>query len=227
MNKRLILFFELLKQMGVRLGEIYMTLERNNIEDWDESIFYDVKDRIQSRKLPNFLVKVIEDLLDEYENEFYRYNNYDIDDYWYLTILINTELKEINFRSSCKDEKVDDFEREYILNDLKEDTRNIVNEITNNNENIVDIEFYGRWDDGQITNVYVNNKKHESYDEDKYWTVINELMILHRGRYWNESVGSQGEIRLWGDDILMNGYDYSEDYEPTKLNLIVTPNNFK
>jgi len=52
-------------------------------------------------------------------------------------------------------------------------------------------------------------------------------MILHRGRYWNESVGSQGEIRLWGDDILMNGYDYSEDYEPTKLNLIVTPNNFK
>ena len=30
-----------------------------------------------------------------------------------------------------------------------------------------------------------------------------------------------------GDDILMNGYDYSEDYEPTKLNLIVTPNNFK
>ena len=227
MNKRLILFFELLKQMGVRLGEIYMTLERNNIEDWDESIFYDVKDRRQSRKLPNFLVKVIEDLLDEYEDEFYRYNNYDIDDYWYLTILINTELKEINFRSSCKDEKVDDFEREYILNDLKEDTRNIVNEITNNNENIVDIEFYGRWDDGQITNVYVNNNKHESYDEDKYWTVINELMILHRGRYWNESVGSQGEIRLWGDDILMNGYDYSEDYEPTKLNLIVTPNNFK
>lgn len=213
--------------MGVRLGEIYMTLERNNIEDWDESIFYDVKDRRQSRKLPNFLVKVIEDLLDEYEDEFYRYNNYDIDDYWYLTILINTELKEINFRSSCKDEKVDDFEREYILNDLKEDTRNIVNEITNNNENIVDIEFYGRWDDGQITNVYVNNNKHESYDEDKYWTVINELMILHRGRYWNESVGSQGEIRLWGDDILMNGYDYSEDYEPTKLNLIVTPNNFK
>ena len=227
MNKRLILFFELLKQMGVRLGEIYMTLERNNIEDWDESIFYDVKDRRQSRKLPNFLVKVIEDLLDEYENEFYRYNNYDIDDYWYLTILINTEVKEINFRSSCKEEKVDDFEREYILNDLKEDTRNIVNEITNNNENIVDIEFYGRWDDGQITNVYVNNKKHESYDEDKYWTVINELMILHRGRYWNESVGSRGEIRLWGDDILMNGYDYSEDYEPTKLNLIVTPNNFK
>jgi len=226
MNKRLILFFELLKQMGVRLGEIYMTLERNNIEDWDESIFYDVKDRRQSRKLPNFLVKVIEDLLDEYENEFYRYNNYDIDDYWYLTILINTELKEINFRSSCKEEKADDFEREYILNDLKEDTRNIINVLTNN-ENIVDIEFYGSWDDGSITKVYVNNKKPESYDEDKYWTVINELMILHRGRYWNESVGSQGEIRLWGDDILMNGYDYSEDYEPTKLNLIVTPNNFK
>jgi len=132
MNKRLILFFELLKQMGVRLGEIYMTLERNNIEDWDESIFYDVKDRRQSRKLPNFLVKVIEDLLDEYENEFYRYNNYDIDDYWYLTILINTELKEINFRSSCKEEKADDFEREYILNDLKEDTRNIINVLTNN-----------------------------------------------------------------------------------------------
>ena len=213
--------------MGVRLGEIYMTLERNNIEDWDESIFYDVKDRRQSRKLPNFLVKVIEDLLDEYENEFYRYNNYDIDDYWYLTILINTELKEINFRSSCKEEKADDFEREYILNDLKEDTRNIINVLTNNNENIVDIEFYGSWDDGSITKVYVNNKKPESYDEDKYWTVINELMILHRGRYWNESVGSQGEIRLWGDDILMNGYDYSEDYEPTKLNLIVTPNNFK
>jgi hypothetical protein len=227
MNKRLILFFELLKQMGVRLGEIYMTLERNNIEDWDESIFYDIKDRRQSRKLPNFLVKVIEDLLDEYEHEFYRYNNYDIDDYWYLTIFINTEVKEINFRSSCKEEKVDDFEREYILNDLKEDTRNIVNEITNNNENIVDIEFYGRWDDGQITKVYVNNKKHDSYDDENYWTVVNELMTLRQGRFWNEGVGSKGEVRLWGDDILMNGYDYSEDYEPTKLNLIVTPNNFK
>ena len=213
--------------MGVRLGEIYMTLERNNIEDWDESIFYDVKDRRQSRKLPNFLVKVINDLLDEYENEFYRYNNYDIDDYWYLTILINTEVKEINFRSSCKQEKEDEFEREYILNDLKEDTRNIINVLTNNNENIVDIEFYGRWDDGQITKVYVNNKKHDSYDDENYWTVVNELMTLNQGRFWNEGVGSKGEVRLWGDDILINGFDYTEEYEPTNLNLTIKPEDYK
>jgi hypothetical protein len=227
MNKRLILFFELLKQMGVRLGEINMTLDVNTIEEWDESIIYDVKDRRQSRKLPNFLVNVIKDLLEEYEYKFNRYNNYDIDEYWYLTILINTEVKEINFRSSCKQEKEDEFEREYILNDLKEDTRNIINVLTNNNENIVDIEFYGRWDDGQITKVYVNNKKHDSYDDENYWTVVNELMTLNQGRFWNEGVGSKGEVRLWGDDILINGFDYTEEYEPTNLNLTIKPEDYK
>jgi len=227
MNKRLILFFELLKQMGVLLGEINMTLDVNTIEEWDESIIYDVKDRRQSRKLPNFLVKVIKDLLEEYEYKFNRYNNYDIDEYWYLTILINTEIKEINFRSSCKQEKEDEFEREYILNDLKEDTRNIINVLTNNNENIVDIEFYGRWDDGQITKVYVNNKKHDSYDDEDYWTVVNELMTLRQGRFCNESVGSKGEVRLWGDDILIDGFDYTEEYEPTNLNLTIKPEDYK
>ena len=96
--------------MGVSLGEINMTLDRNNIEDWDESILYGVKGQRQTRKLPNFLVKVIKDLLDEYEYKFNRYNNYDIDEYWYLTILINTEVKEINFQSSCKQEKENDFD---------------------------------------------------------------------------------------------------------------------
>ena len=115
MNKRLILFFELLKQMGVRLGEINMTLDRNNIEDWNESILYGVKGQRQTRKLPNFLVKVIKDLLDEYEYKFNRYNNYDIDEYWYLTILINTEVKEINFQSSCKQEKENDFEKKSFV----------------------------------------------------------------------------------------------------------------
>jgi hypothetical protein len=227
MNKRLILFFELLKQMGVHLGEINMTLDRNRIEDWDESILYDVKGQKQKRKLPNFLVKVIEDLLDEYEYKFNRYNNYDIDEYWYLTILINTELKEINFQSSCKQEKENEFEREYILNDLKEDTRNIINVLTNNNKNIVDIEFYGRWDDGGITKVYVNNNKYEFDDDENYWTVVNELMILREGKYWNENVGSKGEVRLWGDDILMDGFDYTEEYEPTNLNLTIKPEDYK
>lgn len=227
MNKRLILFFELLKQMGVRLGEIYITLDRNNIEDWDESILYGVKGQRQTRKLPNFLVKVIEDLLDEYEDKFNRYNNYDIDEYWYLTILINTEVKEINFQSSCKQEKENDFEREYILNDLKKDTRNIINVLTNNNENIVDIEFYGRWDDGEITKVYVNNNKYKFDDDKNYWTVVNELMILREGKYWNEGTGSKGEVRLWGNDILINGFDYTEEYEPTNLNLTIKPEDYK
>ena len=213
--------------MGVHLGEINMTLDRNRIEDWDESILYDVKGQKQKRKLPNFLVKVIEDLLEEYEYKFNRYNNYDIDEYWYLTILINTELKEINFQSSCKQEKENEFEREYILNDLKEDTRNIINILTNNNENIVDIEYYGRWDDGGITKVYVNNNKYEFDDDENYWTVVNELMILREGKYWNENVGSKGEVRLWGDDILMSGFDYTEEYEPTNLNLTIKPEDYK
>lgn len=213
--------------MGVRLGEIYITLDRNRIEDWDESILYGVKGQRQTRKLPNFLVKVIEDLLDEYEDKFNRYNNYDIDEYWYLTILINTEVKEINFQSSCKQEKENDFEREYILNDLKKDTRNIINVLTNNNENIVDIEFYGRWDDGEITKVYVNNNKYKFDDDKNYWTVVNELMILREGKYWNEGTGSKGEVRLWGNDILINGFDYTEEYEPTNLNLTIKPEDYK
>lgn len=213
--------------MGVCLGEIYMALDKNNIEDWDESILYGVKGQRQTRKLPNFLVKVIKDLLDEYEYKFNRYNNYDIDEYWYLTILINTEVKEINFQSSCKQEKENDFEREYILNDLKEDTRNIINVLTNNNENIVDMEFYGRWDDGGITKVYVNNNKYKFDDDKIYWTVVNELMILREGKYWNERAGSKGEVRLWGNDILINGFDYTEEYEPTNLNLTIKPEDYK
>ena len=32
---------------------------------------------------------------------------------------------------------------------------------------------------------------------------------------------------IQGNDILINGFDYSEEYEPTNLNLTIKPEDYK
>jgi hypothetical protein len=208
--------------MGITNGSTDMTMDYDRIEDWNMIIYGEV-----NRKLPIFAVKFIEDLIKHYQPIFDRYNDYDLDEYWYLSININTDENKMTFNSACKVEKTESFDFKYNINEFSEKGVTYVNELTDNGEDIIDMRFYGRWDDGGVTRLFVNGRitEFEMDKENLLWEIVNEIMIKVNGRYWNSETGSSGNIRLWDGDIIVDGVNYYEDLEDTELNLVVTPDN--
>lgn len=208
--------------MGITNGSTDMTIEYDLIGDWNETIYGEV-----NRKLPIFAVKFIKDLIKHYQPIFDRYNDYDIDEYWYLSIYINTDENKMTFNSSCKVEKTESIDLKFNIDELSERGSMYVNELTDNGEDIIDMRFYGRWDDGEVTRLFVNGKR-TGFDRDKedlLWEIVNEIMVKINGRHWNSETGSSGDIRLWDGDIIVDGVNYYEEIEETELNLVVTPDN--
>ncbi len=96
--KMLFAYFRALKDKNVHT---HITLDRSHIEDWDEK--FQVNDKyIQPAGL---IIKIIEELIELYYDEFDRYNDYDIDTYWYLEINIYPFENRLVFTSECKVEK--------------------------------------------------------------------------------------------------------------------------
>jgi hypothetical protein len=124
-------------------------------------------------------------------------------------------------------EKTESFDFKYNINEFSEKGVTYVNELTDNGEDIIDMRFYGRWDDGGVTRLFVNGRitEFEMDKENLLWEIVNEIMIKVNGRYWNSETGSSGNIRLWDGDIIVDGVNYYEDLEDTELNLVVTPDN--
>ena len=208
--------------MGITNGSTDMTIDHDHIEDWNMIIYGEV-----NRKLPIFAVKFIKDLIKHYQPIFDRYNDYEIDEYWYLSIYINTDENKMTFNSSCKVEKTESIDLKFNIDELSERGAMYVNELTDNGEDIIDMRFYGRWDDGEVTRFFVNGKR-TGFDSDKEefcWEIINEIMIKINGRQWNSETGSSGGIRLWDGDIILDAVNYYEEIEETELNLVVTPDN--
>jgi hypothetical protein len=226
MKKRLILFFEMLKQMGITVGQMTIGFNDSYHNDWDERIrsAYDNK---KSYRLPNFMSKVIYDLIDKYSSEIDENNYYDVEDYWYLNFTVDTDKKEIHIGSQCKYEIGENFEYQFDFNDLDEETINTVTQLTNNGEDIIDFEFWGRWDDGEAYNVIKNDKKQIIPSDEPYWLIVNHIMVKTNGRGWNQDNGSTGEVRLWGNDILLDGTNKQEEWKNTNLNLVIKPEDYE
>jgi hypothetical protein len=229
MKNRLILLFELFKQIGGTSADFEITMDRSFIEDWNRTVYINYNNSSRRNvKIPFLMVKTLEDLVKKYYDVFWDYNNYDLDEFWYLFIKINFIEKKIIFRSQCKEEIYNKFSHDFKKDDFSKIVQNYISEITNNGSDVVDFEFLGRWDDGEIYNVNLNGKKNTEFflgDDHVYWEICNAVMEKIVNKYWNSEQGATGEIRLWGDDIFVRGKEFLEEYQWTNLNLVVTPDN--
>ena len=79
--KMLFAYFRALKDKNVFT---HLTLDRDYIEEWGES--FQVNDKYI--KPAGSIIKIIEELIKLYYYDFTRYNDYSVDEYWYLEIHI-------------------------------------------------------------------------------------------------------------------------------------------
>ena len=96
--KMLFAYFRAFKDKNVFT---HLTLDRNYIEDWGRDF------QVNGKYIKSIgsITNIIEELVKLYEDEFYRYNDYSVDEYWYLEIHIHPFENRLIFTSECKVEK--------------------------------------------------------------------------------------------------------------------------
>lgn len=220
--KMLFAYFRALKDKNVHT---HITLDRSHIEDWDEKFQVNNK-RI---KPTGSIIKIIEELIELYDDEFYRYNDYDVDDYWYLEIHIKPFENKLIFTSECKVEKATRNKKRYDFKDLRQENKDFINKIYEENEGLTkfEIEFTGRWDDGEIDSVYFDGRRHDFDDDVEFWGLVAELMNMAEGRWWYERNGTEGDLVVWDSVMFLDYTKYDEEYEDTGMRIEVTPDNVK
>jgi len=220
--KMLFAYFRGLKDKNVHT---HLTLDREDIEDWDRKFYVNGKYITPAGSI----IKIIEELIELYYDEFYRYNDYDIDTYWYLEIHIYPFENRLVFTSECKVEKTTRNKTRYDFIDLTQENKDFVNKVYEENEGLTkfQIEFTGRWGDGDINYVYFDNKRHHFDDDVEFWGLINDLMVQSEGRWWNESTGAEGDLVVWDSVMFLDYIKYEEEYEDTGMRIEVTPDNVK
>lgn len=221
--KMLFAYFRALKDKNVHT---HLTLDRDYIEDWGE------KFQVNGKYIQpvGSVIKIIEELIKLYYDEFYRYNDYDVDEYWYLEIHIKPFENKLIFTSECKVEKATGNKKQYDFKDLKQKNKDFINKVYEENEDLskFQIEFSGRWDDGEIKRVYFDGRRHDFDDDTGYWELVAELMNMAEGTYyWNERSGAEGDLVVWDSVMFLDYTKYDEEYEDTGMRIEVTPDNVK
>ena len=201
----------------------------NEIFDWDQNYFFGPDKRSTPIQPIN---DTIEKLIKIYYDELTKYNTYDWDTLWSLDITISPFENKILFESECKQPHDIDIDRMFEIKDMNSTRKQPVLDFQSKVEaTIIDIQFFGNYDSSEVTNLEFDNREKPingpDWDEDDLLNVVDSIMTSFDSKYWNESAGYSGDIRIWGDDIILNCVKHELDYSPTGLNLVVTPENVK
>jgi hypothetical protein len=226
MKNKLKILFAYLRNISEALTTTIL-LDRAYIEDWDRKFRTPEGGVIQ---ITDSIEKILEELIDLYWSEISYYLNFDIDEYWYLEIDIKPNEKTLIFSASCKEEKAKGYKKQYDFKDLNKKNKDFINNIYEENEDLskFEIQFTGRWDDGEINRVYFDGRKHNFDDDVGYWELVGELMYKAEGTYyWNERNGAEGDLTVWGSVMFLDYTTYDEEYEDTGMRIEITIDNVK
>jgi hypothetical protein len=201
----------------------------NEIFDWDQNYFFGPDKRYTPIQPIN---DTIEKLIKIYHDELTKYNTYDWDTLWSLDITISPFENKILFESECKQPHDIDIDKMFEIKDMNSTRKQPVLDFQSKVEaTIIDIQFFGEYDSGEVTRLEFDNREKPingpDWDEDDLRNVVDSIMTSFDNRYWNEGGGYSGDIRIWGDDIILNCVKHDLEYSPTGLNLVVTPENVK
>lgn len=201
-------------------------LDRSNIEDWDGK-FQTIEGKYI--RIVGSIENIIYELFQIYYDEIRGYLNFDVDEYWYLQINIYPKEKTLVFTASCKEETTNSFEINYEYSNLDDERQGNIDFLYSEFPDTAKIEFYGygRWSDGEILHFYIDGRKvkiTEDYD-DVLWGIANYFMTKINGNWWNDEAGSDFHIIIWGDDVFVDGENYTLEYEDTGMKIKVTPDN--
>lgn len=233
MNNKLKMLFSYFRGLKTKTLDTDIIFDVNTLEEWDEKFYYNKNDGQRAViKPPDVIISVFNDIIKTIRPEFNKYNYYEFSELWHLNIDIYPFENKMVFTSDCNVEKEKKLKSVTYVEDINftPKSKNYLNEIFD--EGIIkklEIEFYGRWDDGQVKSVLVNdiNTRLDGEDEEKYWNIVNDVMIDLQGRWWNGENGVSGEIIIYSNDkVVIDCIEYYEEYENTDMNIEITLNSF-
>lgn len=206
--------------------ETTILLDRYRIEDWDKRFVTNTGNYFS---MTVSIENILEELIELYYPIIVEYLDFDIDEYWYLEINIFPEKKTLIFTASCKKEEYIPFSRDYEYIQLDDERKIIVDTLYSEFSDNTKIEFqgYGRYSDGEIFNIEVNNRPiTKTYELDEtLWSLVNYFMTKIDGTWWNDGPGTNYNITIWGDDIFVKGHTITEEFNDTGMVIRVTPDN--
>ena len=232
MKNKLKMFFSYFKGLKVKTVDTDIPFDVNTIEPgWNEHFYFRKSDGQKSLVTPpDTIISIFSEILNKITPEFRKYNNYEYDELWYLNALIYPFENRIVFTSDCKQEISIKKKETVNLDDITTRTKEIIYDIFE--DDIIkklELHFYGRWDDGEVFEAYVNDidARIDSEDEDRYWVIVNDIMKRNVNLYWNGENGFKGRIIVYANGkVIIDGYEFEEEYEPTDMNIQITLDNF-
>lgn len=245
MKNKLKILFRYFKSLKIKEASTYIALDWKYIDNWNEN--FESYNPIKNIKLPKFIFEIVYDLIDIYEPNFHKYNNYDESEYWLLLIDVFPEDELLTFRSECE-VVVDGLEnkwQESITNlddSVKEELYEVFEEVVltgfkskpNEKEYLnASIQFFfeGRYDETYIDDVKINDVT--IYPDGREFDYLGDLtesvMTLLRNRWWSEGPGTYGTIHVnMSMDLIKVTYTERErENLPTEMYIQITPENVK
>lgn len=231
MSNKLKMFFSYFKGLKVKTVDTDIPFDVNTIDYWNKHFYFTKSDGQKSLLTPpDTIISIFIEILDKITPEFRKYNDYEYSELWYLYALIYPFENRIVFTSECKQE-ISIKKKEMVnLDDITTRTKEIIYDIFE--DDIIkklELHFYGRWDDGEVFEAYVNDidARIDSEDEDIYWSIVNDIMRRNVSIYWNGENGFKGRIIVYANGkALIDGYEFEEEYQPTDMNIQITLDNF-
>jgi len=244
MKNKLKILFRYFKSLKIEEASTYINLDWKYIDNWQEN--FESYNPIKNIKLPKFIVEIVYELIDIYEPNFHKYNNYDESEYWTLIIDVSPEDEVLTFRSECE-VVVEGLENKWQasiteLDSVKGEVYEVFEEVVltgfklkpNKEEYLnasVQFFFDGRYDETYIDDVKINNDiiYPDGREFDYLGDLTESVMTLLRNRWWSEGPGTYGTIYVdMSIDLIKVTYTERErEFAPTEMYIQITPENVK
>jgi hypothetical protein len=226
MKNKLKLLFAYFRGFKTELVTTHILFGDDDIEDWTMEFSISPTKSIEPSKN---VLKIIEEFI--WDNFRTMHENVDLsmDNIWSLSIYIKPFENKMTFQTESKHKVVQKIEETEDLSEFSQSTVEKIHEIQKNeNISIIDIQFYGAWGDGDITKLEYNGKQIKDYwIKDKFWEITYDIVEKHTNKFWYEDEGVDGEIRIWGEDVIVWLNKISSEWENDNLNLVITLEDYE
>jgi hypothetical protein len=205
----------------------HINIEYHTIEDWDQKYITQEEKGVYALDSIN---QMLEEVVELYNKDFDIYNNYQWDSYWTLMIEIFPFENRINFKSECKLKVFYNKKSEFSLDPKN---KNFIGEKILDKINIVfEEELIGKDQfhftfDGDNDQIDINFY-YAPFDEDLLADLADIVMIKIQDNFWMDNGGVYGEMTIKkGESLILDWVLRDFDYKMTKMDINITPENFK
>jgi len=177
--------------------------------------------------IPDMFVSFIEDLYEEYYNDYiidYSYSDYEGSHYHYVTFTFFTNEKVIQIRTQVTEETTDPHSAGINISSYSKEDQDMINEfMSENNTEIFTVDFSGGGDDGYIKDYGTTSDDRNVVMPNPIENILYDLLRSNFGG-WENDGGGEGEIVIDSENniITINMVYIDSEYVDSGLRLNIT-----